>query len=611
MSFAVTRPPTRSRRGSPLRPRSKPAWLIQARAHTASPRPQRGRVVLPFLILLFLAFTVRGVTATRLIPHVDEAATMLATEMVIAKGVPVFPSGVLYLQGASLSYLLAPLAAIIGGTVDQLTALRFVNVLIGTAVVMLTAMLAARIGRHWAPGLIAGLIVAFDPASIAWSVYLRPYAALSLVTIALAYVVVTLIMDDSPRRRSWWRDPVVWIVALFALGTFTHVGIWLFYPAVGLIAVMTWGLGLLGPQRRVTIGLGAVAVAPLLFLVLNSAVGPGSSTSSEGGPSFVGSHLLTFEQFLSPTVRLQIWTSLYHGSGLGSVIPIVLAASSGVLLGWLARHGRDRHSMSAARYAIHAQRRAFGAVLILYWLPVTITIAFIGEGAQYRYIIHAVPLGAIIIALAVFTLFGELDLLHPRPGMAVPALGVAALLLPTFFFGVIATGWRVGNPGRDADYFAAMAYVADHHAPGQPILVTLPPIAHVSLDHAARQDVHFLAGPSGHARVTRYTWTTADGMLVDFWLGDDAIGSTDGLCQLLETPATTTWIVADQARLNNIYKGNMGAVIQGATQLMAVGANGVEVRASVPVDQWSPSAVQGCVADGMTPKQPAEVEGEI
>src|SRR5215218_1211936 len=204
------------------------------------PGARRGRAVLPVVLLVLLAFTIRGVTATRLIPHVDEAATMLATEMVATKGVPVFPSGVLYLQGASLSYLLAPLAAVIGGTIDQLTVLRFVNVLMGTGVVLLTALLGARIARHWVPGIVAGLIVALDPASIAWSVYLRPYAALSLVTIALAYAVVCLVMDEPRRDRRWWRDPVVWIVVLFVLGTLTHISIWLVYPAVGLIAVLTW-----------------------------------------------------------------------------------------------------------------------------------------------------------------------------------------------------------------------------------------------------------------------------------------------------------------------------------------------------------------------------------
>ena len=191
------------------------------------------------------------------------------------------------------------------------------------------------------------------------------------------------------------------------------------------------------------------------------------------------------------------------------------------------------------------------------------------------------------------------------------ALGVAALLLPVFFFGVIATTWRVNDRGPDADYFAAMAYVADRHEPGQPIIVALPPIAHVSLEEGARQDLHFLAGPSDNARVARYTWPVADGTLVDYWLGIDAIGSTDGLCHLLASSDETSWVVADQSRLRWAYGGNMGAVIQGATQLVALGANGVEVRASVPKEQWAPSAVQACVADGMTPKLPIDEDADV
>src|SRR5215204_5745300 len=232
MSTAVSRDTRPLQRVPSRQQRRKPHWLHETRRRLALAEigVRRGRAVLPFLVLLFLAFTVRGVAATRLIPHVDEAATMLATEMVATKGVPVFPSGVLYLQGASLSYLLAPLAAVIGGTIDQLTVLRFVNVLMGTGVVLLTALLAARIARHWVPGIIAGLIVAFDPASIAWSVYLRPYAALSLVSIGMVFAVVALVMDDVGQHRRWWRDPLHWIAALFVIGTFTHVGVWLLYP---------------------------------------------------------------------------------------------------------------------------------------------------------------------------------------------------------------------------------------------------------------------------------------------------------------------------------------------------------------------------------------------
>src|SRR5215204_1771047 len=244
-------------------------------------------------------------------------------------------------------------------------------------------------------------------------------------------------------------------------------------------------------------------------------------------------------------------------------------------------------------------------------LPVVIAIAFIGTGGQYRYIIHVVPMGAIIIALAASTLFGEIDLRRVRPSMAIPALGITSLLLPVFFFGVIATSWRVNLRGLDPDYFAAMEYVADRHTPGQPIVVALPPIAHVSLEEGAREDLHFLAGPVDNPRDARYTWPATDGTLVDYWLGVNAIGSTDGLCRLLTGTSETSWVVADQSRLQWAYGGNMGAVINGATQLVALGANGVEVRASVPMEQWAPSAVQACIADGITPKTPIEDDAEI
>ncbi|MBA2277835.1 MAG: hypothetical protein H0W06_08730 [Chloroflexia bacterium] len=601
MTSVATRTGPPYRRKTPLRARRKPVWLRRGRtggdAPPALPAVEK-RVIFPFLLLIFLAFTIRGVTATRLIPHVDEAATLLATEMVETRGVPIFPSGVLYLQGASLTYLLTPLASLIGDTVEQLTVLRFVNVAMGTAVALLTALLAARIAGSWVPGLIAGLIVAFDPASIAWSVYLRPYAALVLVSIALVTVFIGMVLDG-PARRGFWRDPVLAMVGLFLIGTFTHVGIWLLYPAIWLVAVLTWGTGLLGAQRRVTIGLLASLIAPLLFLVINSSIGPGSSTSGEaGGPSFVGSHLLTLERLLDPTIRLRIWTSLFHGSGLGAVMPLVLTAASGLLLGRLVEAGgRERPR----------ERRAFRALLLLYWIPVAIAIGFIGAGAQYRYIIHVVPLGAIIVALAAFAIVRDLNLSRPRTWMIFPAAGVVALLVPVFFYGVIATGWRANDRGNDADYFAALSYVSDHYAPGQPIIVSLPPVAYVSLDDRPRQDVHFLAGPSDNARVGRYTKRLASGALVDFWLGGDAIGSTEGLCRLMATSPQSSWIVIDDDRLDGPYQGTMATVIKGSTTLVARGDGGVEVRSSVPVPQWSTLAVEACVGDSMMP-QPPNVE---
>src|SRR5215216_1883681 len=79
MSTAVSRDTRPLQRVPSRQQRRKPHWLHETRRRLALAEigVRRERVILPFLVLLFLAFTVRGVAATRLIPHVDEAATML------------------------------------------------------------------------------------------------------------------------------------------------------------------------------------------------------------------------------------------------------------------------------------------------------------------------------------------------------------------------------------------------------------------------------------------------------------------------------------------------------------------------------------------------------
>ncbi|HEY7032039.1 MAG TPA: hypothetical protein VH482_11950, partial [Thermomicrobiales bacterium] len=60
------------------------------------------------LALVVAAFLIRLSTAEHLSSHVDEAASIMAARAVAHKGAPVFPSGTLYLQGGTLSYVLAP-----------------------------------------------------------------------------------------------------------------------------------------------------------------------------------------------------------------------------------------------------------------------------------------------------------------------------------------------------------------------------------------------------------------------------------------------------------------------------------------------------------------------
>src|SRR5262245_18333136 len=77
------------------------------------------------------AFLIRVSAAEHLSSHVDEAASIMAAQAVAERGAPVFPSGTLYLQGATLSYVLAPVVLAGYGDLDDLAVLRFPSVVAG------------------------------------------------------------------------------------------------------------------------------------------------------------------------------------------------------------------------------------------------------------------------------------------------------------------------------------------------------------------------------------------------------------------------------------------------------------------------------------------------
>src|SRR5687768_4006380 len=91
-----------------------------------SPRVSLLNLCIFFVVLA--GFLLRLSAAQRLSSHVDESASIMAAHMVADKGVPLFPSGTLYLQGATNSYLLAPMIKLGYGGLNHLTELRMLSV---------------------------------------------------------------------------------------------------------------------------------------------------------------------------------------------------------------------------------------------------------------------------------------------------------------------------------------------------------------------------------------------------------------------------------------------------------------------------------------------------
>lgn len=146
--------------------------------------------------LLVLAMSLLGLalraSAARVLPlYIDEGHTLLGALGVLHHGIPLLPSGVLYLHGATMSYLLAPFAALGWADLDHVGLLRTIPVFLGTAVVPVAAFLAFKLTPMWWVSVATAALVSLDALSIHWSAYVRMYPALQLITVGVALCVVT------------------------------------------------------------------------------------------------------------------------------------------------------------------------------------------------------------------------------------------------------------------------------------------------------------------------------------------------------------------------------------------------------------------------------------
>ncbi|HEV2066157.1 MAG TPA: hypothetical protein VGR08_04925, partial [Thermomicrobiales bacterium] len=480
------------------------------------------------LLVLLMALAVRVITWAQLLPHIDEPATLLAIEMVATKGIPLLPSDVLYLQGTLISYLGAPFSFLFSGA-ELLSALQAVNLLASLSVVVLVYLITARITASVLASLFASAGVGLDPSMITWSIWVRPYGLLTIQTTALAYCFLVLIQDGTDARIG--RIPVRYaMVALFWLGTLTHIGIWMILPSMILVAGMIWGLDLFGKHSRL-ITAGALAViAPILLTILGSLVGVGSTTTNnEGGAGFVGDHLFNLEQIINAEVTLKVWEKTWHGSQLWGVMAPYVVAISGLLIGGYLQIRSPRMLM---------ERRAIFAIIALYFGPILLIAALAAEGAQSRYLVHILPLGYVLIAVGAWHIARISSRTHLFGALSMRGLLVAMLLFPTIVFLLQASRWRMEFPDDDPDFFPAMAYVAERHEPGQPIFVSLPPAAFFTFDDdTVANDLYFLAGPEDRIRTTRYVKRQPDRSVTDYWLGVPAVTSTEQLCDMLREHA--------------------------------------------------------------------------
>lgn len=531
-------------------------------------------VGLPLAAVVVLGLLFRLIAVDRLSLQIDEPASLLGARAVVELGVPILPSGTLYLHGATLSYLLAPLVWLGFNDITDLHTLRLVNAVIGSLAILLAfriGMLAT--GRRWF-ALAAALLVAIDPISVQWSAHLRMYALLQVLTLAIALAFLHA-LDNGHKL------PVL-LVTLFFIATFTHVGVALLWPPMVLVAMLVHGRTLLGANRRLGLGLLCCLLGPLVFITLNHVFAPGGRT---GSASIFGSILddqsfLTLERLLRPS--LGGWWSLFRSDWYAGLMPALLAILSGIVLGryFLTENLPDSEA---------TQRRTAGALLAFHWIPVLL-LGVLTTERQPRYTINIYPFGLVlaVLALSLFVRSGWRMRRAATRGSWVPILaaGLAvAVIAANLGQGLYS---RLNSPTVEADFGDTLAYVAEHREAGEIVVSAMTPPAYLAL---GRDNLVFLAGREGTARVASYTQRGADGRLIDYWVGVDAIGTVADVCSTFaQNPGG--WVLIDTFRLRYepAFADPVRTIIRDATDEVYRGGMDSLVLRIRPTDSWGAAA---------------------
>ena len=545
-----------------------------------------------YIAVLALGLVIRVMTLGQYTVHIDEPASLLAITRVSEIGYPLFPSGVLYLQGAVFSYLAAPLAWFLDDTA-LLDASRILYMCIALSVIPLTMKLAQDLTGSLAVAAFVGVLVACDPNLVIWGVLVRPYGILAAETVALLLTVTMLYRHGADAHFTGLRV-VWWIPVLATLGTFTHVGFWLVVPPLVLGAVVVWKRSLFGANRAILLS-GVVSLVPLLvFLLLGRFVGTGSGTADGAiGGSFVGSHVFTLRYLRDVTdVRWAFWTSNFFTGAFHTVMPYLITLASGLLA----------FAVVAAPFGERDHWRAAtaGTLLVTHWLIICTVVLFVfdypGEPYPHRYLNQVLPLGYLLTGVAAWSLWRIASRRNRLTRWLVSIGIVVVIAMPALANVTTAAAWRMEFPGGSADYWEASAWTADHIEPDQLVLTAMPPAAYFWFSSKQLEDTRFLAGPAGSLRPNLYIKPNMSGQPGDYWLGVPSIGSTEQLCTTLVEHAGGAWIIVDAGRLTLPwgFQGRMQAVITGSTEERYRGHRGIMALFVKPVDGWTAEARAEC-----------------
>ncbi|MCB0209691.1 MAG: glycosyltransferase family 39 protein [Anaerolineae bacterium] len=497
----------------------------------------------------------------------DEFVTLLAIDMIKAKGLPVMPSGLFYEHGLLFSYL-ASLVAFINASP---TTMRYVSLVLGLITVGLTFWLA----RRWfspATGLIAAMALALAPSAIHWSGRVRMYALLQLLvllTVAFAY-------EGIVKNQARWR----WAALLAYLGaTLAHFAAIALAPPLFLASIATlWMQSRTQPTKSkknfsfarqlpwLSFALELLALIIIVivaFLVKRAGQPKGiealDSTAAGAATGLVQVFDLYSDFSFNVIAGWQAISPFYFNLPALIFTPIaVLAAvvSLASLFNRIDKKFVDTLASPDARLA------TFFLTFILGVTTLEMVLIVSADRRDDKYLFMLLPIlfllgahGMMLISNTVFALGNSknskasLPPHHQSPvsnyqspitNYQLPiALAVILLITLTTRPAIQALLANTGD-----DYESAFTYVRDNWQPGDTILTGTPAAAFFYLGH---NDFYSVQRAGGYD----YRILTINNQPVDRWLASPAIRTEADLHQTLAD--NTVWLVLERWGLQREY----------------------------------------------------------